>query len=179
MNESIPIEVSVKLEARDYWRYYFGHIFGFERVIWNLFTAVLFSLFLLFSTFDDKIFSRYGWRFIFTGVIFYFALLGLNLVSSASRSQKAGETEALYVFSNSGISIKTSSFESQIFWTYVRRVKETREYFKISLRGGHTPFVPKRFFKDPEDVVKLKELFFEKTGQEAYLKKTNKKLGLK
>lgn len=179
---SVPtsIEITAKLESRDFWRYYFGYFFSFESIIWNALISVVFTLLLLFLMFDDKLFLRFGWRFIFVGLIFFVILLGFyNTIVHVRTAQKLARSEAAYSFAEDGVTAKTSAFESKLQWSYLTRIKETNNYFCIFLRGGNYYYIPKRFFRDPEDIIRLRELFNRKVGKEVYLKSSGRKLGLK
>jgi hypothetical protein len=113
-------------------------------------------------------------------VIFYVGFLGLvEAIYSLWYTKKLKIENFTYTFSNETVETISSLFQSKASWAYFYRVKETGNAFKLFRRDGRTVFVPKRSFQTPEDVVKLKTLVREKFGQEAYLKKTVQKLGLK
>jgi hypothetical protein len=180
MDESISIEVSVRMQTSDYWRHYLASSFSFSRIAFGSLLSLTFSWLLLYSTFNSDIINRYGWRFLVVGLIFYVGFLGLaEAAYSLWYTKKLKIKNFTYTFSNETVETISSLFQSKASWAYFYRVKETGNAFKLFRRDGRTIFVPKRSFDKSEDILKLKTLLREKFGQEAYLKKSVQKLGLK
>jgi hypothetical protein len=63
-------------------------------------------------------------------------------------------------------------------WKNFYRVKETGKYFVLFVKSGEQHFLPKRFFQN-EELANFKNFIRAKFGEEAYLKRSKEKLGLK
>ena len=98
---------------------------------------------------------------------------------SVQNSKSISLGKCKYIFSDEKVKITTKYFATYIDWTYFQLAKETSNYFVLFMKDGHRNLIPKRAFENYEQISNFKNLLREKLGDEAYLKKTKEKLGLK
>lgn len=173
------IEIEGLFESRDYWRislaYYcnYGTIFisscGF--VLYGLFITVLFlkGNFLIWHVADVVLTSG------LFAIIFGF-LLSYSSVKAA-KGLKEGKYK--FIFSNEELEMVGQLFTSHLSWKWFVKIRETKNYFIFVAINDQKTLLPKRFFRDYEQLSEFKNLIRSKLGEKAYLKKSKERLGLK
>ncbi len=165
------INATVRMDFWYYWTFFLGYFFSFNNIIWALMISVVFSMLLIFVT-NEKVFELFGLRMLAAGVVFYTVILQIFfLFYSVYANWKQGTEEIEYSFADDGVRYKAKNFESKLNWSYLLRVRETGSSFKITPRLGNSILIPKLAFNSLENILELRELFREKLGTEAYLKR--------
>jgi hypothetical protein len=172
------IEIDVLYLTKDYWLIYLKYYLGFNSI---------FNYFLGFAIFGLLI------SFLFLGSINFLQLIDLFVAASlfvclfgivmsyfaVENAKSLDEGEHKYIFSNEKVEIIAKSFSSQMDWTYFLGVKETGSYFILSMKSGQFNLIPKRYFRDYEQIIDFKNLLQSKLGERSSFKKSTEKLGLK
>lgn len=78
-----------------------------------------------------------------------------------------------YIVSDENIQTITDEFTSSIKWKHFTNIKETKNYFFLSLKNGQKMILPKRDFSNFEQLQEFKDLLETKIGNEAILIKKN------
>lgn len=173
------IEIEVLYESKDYWRSYLSYYLSFHNIF------VFFLSFAIYGMFIAFLFLRKYVEFphlvdVALFAFFFAIFFGLVLsYISVGYAKRLDEGKCRFVFSDENVKINTKSGTIQLDWTHFVNVKERGKYFVFSLKNGQTTLLPKRFFRDYEQVAEFKNLLRSKLGEEAYFKKSKEKLGLR
>jgi hypothetical protein len=179
MYNDSPIEIEIKQETKDFWRFYLAYYLSFDRMF---FFFLGFAVFGFFSTFlvlgkniellqlVDILVSAFLFTCLFGVIMSYFSVEGAKKLSLG---------KCKYVFSGESVELITKYFSSWIDWSYFQFVKENGDYFVLFMKDGNRTLIPKRFFQDYEQISDFKNLLRSKFGEKAQLRKPKEKLGLK
>ena len=179
MNEKETIELSVDLKHREVWLFYFGYYFNFSFLLSLFIYLSIFGLILLLVFLGNNFeFVKFIQLFAIT-VLFSFLLIFVLIYSSVIKAETTNTKAAKHIFSNQEVKIIADNFTTQINWSYFIRAKETKSYFFLNMNDGQKIMIPKRDFTDYEQLSEFKSLLSTKLGNEVYLKKSNRNLGLK
>jgi hypothetical protein len=172
------IEIEILYESKDFWRSYLASYFDFSSIFYSFFSFFAFGFFITLyflgkqfelPDFVNVVLFSFQFTLLFGLVMSYFS------VKNAQR-YSAGKCE--YIFSGEKVKIVAKSFCTETDWSWFYRARETGNYFFLYTRSNQTHLLPKRFF-DAEQIDDFKNLLRSKFGDEAYLKKSREKLGLK
>ena len=160
-----PIVIDANLEFSDYFRPLFRVFF---RRLWYFFIVlVLYSLFSLRELLYGRLNS--GNLFSLMPVVLLFVLVW-SIFSTAKKFSKAAQGTSRYVFSENEIDINTSNSASQIKWSFFEKVEETKKDFLLFQNKTRFHPIPKRYFKDREQMNEFKEIVRAQLGEKAQLK---------
>ena len=173
------IELDVSLKAKDFWRYYLSYYFSFNSIFYFYLSFTIFGFCVVFLLFGRYFEFRH---FVQVGVAAALFLCLYNFVMShfsVENAKRMSDKNCKYIFSDEKVEIVTKSFKSQTDWSYILSVKETANYFILPMKDGQSHLIPKRFFRDYEQIAGFKNLLRAKFGEKAALKKSKENLGLK
>lgn len=173
------IEIEVLWESKDVWRQHLNLYFSYDSIIVFFLTFAIYGIFLAFLVLNgnanflnlmDVVWSAFLFVILFGLIMSYF---------SAKNAKKTKQEKYKFIFSSEKVEINGDSSCTQFNWTHVRQVKENRKYFILFLKSEQRSFLPKRFFRDYEQLEDFKNLLRLKLGEKVYLKKSKETLGLK
>ena len=173
------IEIDVLLETKDYWRCYLSYYFSSGSLFYLYLGFTIFgycvAFLLLGANLPIQIFAEIAVDSALFLVLFNFAMMYFSVKNAKALS----DGKCKYIFSDEEVEIVAKSFRSRINWSYTSHVKETANYFMLSMKGGEKHLIPKRFFRDGEQMADFKNILQMKFGEKAALKKSKENLGLK
>ncbi len=176
MSEKHPIEITVHLSEADFWRVSFASRikrFFFVTAIY-LPIALVIIYFVAFGAGADP-FSGKGWSpliafFIICAIPFVFLpSVYFSLRKLAKKLANAAE-ETHFAFSENEIEAKSLSRSSKLTWKNCEKIQETKEDFIFYLTSYTFLPIPKRFFKNSEQLNEFKELVRTQLGEKAKLR---------
>ena len=91
------------------------------------------------------------------------------LIFRAAKAMRKSNKPTRVIFSEQSIVTNQELGESKLAWEIYRKIYETDKYFIFFLIGKAFWGIPKRFFKDQDDIEALKELINRKLGDKAKL----------
>jgi hypothetical protein len=62
------------------------------------------------------------------------------------------------LFTAEGISSEGTGISSRVAWNFVRKIRETKSLFVVHYSASAGLIVPKRFFRDPEEMERWRQL---------------------
>ena len=176
MNERKPIEIDVELNEGDFWRVSFaGRVKRFLLItLIYLPIALLIMYFVAFGAganpFSEKNWSIIIVLFIICAIPFVFLpAVYFSLRKLAAKLAKASE-KTHFTFSENEIETNSISRSSKLTWDNYEKILETNEDYVGYLKNYTFHTIPKRFFKNEEQILAFKELVREKLGEKAKLK---------
>jgi hypothetical protein len=178
MNNNNTIEIEVNLETNDFWRYYLSQYFSFSNILFTFLGYTIFGWSIAFLFLRGKLDFLHLIDVIIAAVFFTFLVSFILTYLGVSRAGKIGERKCKYIITNEKVEINAESFRGIFGWQYFNQAKETGKYFVLYMEDGQQLIVPKKFFQE-EDLIDFKNLVRTKFGEEAYLKKSKGKLGLR
>ena len=173
------IELDVSLETKDFWRYYLGYYFSFSSVFYFYLSFTIFGFCIAFLLYGKYLEFQH---FVQVGMAAALFVCLFNFVMSyfsVENAKRLDSGKCKYIFSDEKTEISTEFFKSQTDWRYISSVKETTNYFVLPMKDGQSHLIPKRFFRDYEQIASFKNLLRVKFGDKAALKKSKENLGLK
>jgi hypothetical protein len=174
MSRETRIELDVRLESRDFVRANYWFVFRKVRfaLLLIFFGGVVYPLLLIYHV-QAKGPSDNYW-----GLLIPAGLLLLVLVSTyfgARRqmaSNKSLQQTLHYTFSRDGIDAVAPLSSGHNDWSHVREAFETRNNFLLFISRNLMFVIPKRCFKDSEQIAAFKSLLVEQLSSKAKLKRT-------
>lgn len=173
------IELEVLLSTGDLWRSYLDDYFSFNSVLIYFIAFAVYGFFLTFLFVRNEADIFHLADVVFSSGLFVI-LFGLTMTYlSVKKAQRLHWMQYKIAYSKEKVEIVTPSFTSSLEWNWFVQIKETRNYFTFSLTGGQTTLLPKRCFRDSEQLAGFKNLIGSKLGEKVLLKKSKEHLGLK
>ena len=173
MAQSEVVELDVRLEARDYLRANYALLFR-ETLgpVLIIFTALLLGLYGLSWSASSEV-SQW-WALVLPGVVLFLSinvLIGMRLSFSSNKALR----EAMhYSFSDAGITASSASCNSYMDWDNIRRALETRHDFLLFVSRNQTYLIPKRAFRDDQQIASFKSLMRSCLSSRAKLRRGSK-----
>lgn len=173
------IEIEGLYEAKDLWRSALNHYFSLSSLYFSFWSLVLYGFFLTFLFLKGNSGVSHFVDVVLSSIVFVivYGLVMTYLSFARTRELKWGKYK--FIISNEKVEISTQSFASQINWDFFVRINETKHYFVLLSKIGQKTLLPKRFFRDSEQLAEFKNLIHSKMGEKVYLKKSKENLGLK
>ncbi|MGC2235035.1 MAG: YcxB family protein [Pyrinomonadaceae bacterium] len=173
------IEIEGFYEAKDFWRSALNYYFSLSSLYFSFWSLILYGLFLTFLFLKGNAGVSHFVNVILSSIAFVilYGLVMAYLAFGKTRELKWGKYK--FIISNEKVEISTQSFASQINWDFFVRINETKHYFVLLSKAGQKTLLPKRFFRDSEQLAEFKNLIRSKLGEKVYLKKSKENLGLK
>jgi len=173
------IELEVTLETKDYWRYYLSLFFSAGNLFYFYLGFTVFGYCVAFLLSDGDLPIQMFLEIAADAALFL-VLFNLAMVYfSVANAEKVNNQNCKYIFTEDNVEVVAKFFKSQTNWNYITGVKETANCFFLPMKSGDKHFIPKRFFRDDEQMTDFKNLLREKLGEKALLKKSKENLGLK
>lgn len=176
MSEKKPIEVDIKLIEPDFWRVSFASRIKRFLLVTAIYlpVAILIIYFAAFGAGANP-FSENNWSVLivlFIIVIIPFVFLPsayFSLRKLARKLAKASE-DTHFIFSENGIETTSSSRSSKSSWGNYEKIQETKEDFVCYLSNFTFYPIPKRCFKNEQQINEFQEIVRENLGSKAILK---------
>jgi hypothetical protein len=178
MNDG-KIEVEGLYEAKDFWRSSLNYYFSLSFVFYFFWALVIFGFFITFLFLRGNAGVSHFVDVVLSSIVF---VILYGLVMSYLSFGKAGELNQgkyKFIISNEKVEISAQSFATSLNWDWFVQIKETKHYFILSSKIGQKTLLPKRFFRDFEQLAEFKNLIRSKLGEKVHLKKSKENLGLK
>jgi len=173
------IELEVTLETKDYWRYYLSLYFSAGSFFYFYLGFTVFGYCVAFLLSDGdlpiQMFVEIAADAALFLVLFNFAMVYFSVANAETLHNK----NCKYIFTDETVEVTTKFFKTQVNWSYITGVRETANYFFLPMKSGEKHFIPKRFFRDDEQLAEFRNLLREKFGEKTALKKSKENLGLK
>ncbi len=171
-----PIELTIELNERDFWRVSFaGRIKRFLLV--NLIYLPIALLMLYFVAFGAGAnpFSEQNWSFLFVffviiAIPFVFLILGQHSLRKLAKKLAKASEKTHFTFSENEIEANSPLRSSKLSWENYEKMQETNEDFVGYLKNYTFHIIPKNFFKGEEQIIEFRELVRAKLGDKAELK---------
>jgi hypothetical protein len=177
--EDGKIEIEGLYESRDFWRSSLNHYFSLSAVYYSFWWFVFYGVFITFLFLRGDAGIGHFVDIILTSFVFVF-LVGLAMAYfSFTHAMRLKWGKHKFTFSNERIEIICDSYTSFIKWDYFTQIRELKSYFVLYSQISQKTLVPKRFFRDSEQLAGFKNLVRDKLGEKALLKKSKERLGLK
>ena len=137
----------------------------------NLFVIVFIILALLIFNGNYSNSKLYGF-IIFLMFCYLVAIPGYSYHSLERHYTKIKDSmkNIRYTFSSDGIESSNGKSFSHIVWDSVDRVEESKKIFKIITKGKAICLLPKRYFNNNEEIIRLRNLLIEKLKNRAEVK---------
>ncbi|MEO6589195.1 MAG: YcxB family protein, partial [Pyrinomonadaceae bacterium] len=163
IHKETKIELDVKLEHLDFWRYYVDAYLNIGTLFYIFFGLGLFG-FTLLSGFLESSFNL-NLLVKFTILSFCFSILFTLLLICVFAEQSAEfSDDAKYIISNKKFEIITEEFRLEIEWNYFNKIRETKSYFFLDAKNRQKIMIPKTDFADDEQIQDFKNLLYTKFG---------------
>jgi hypothetical protein len=172
MNEGKVIEVNFETNVGDWRRVLFWY--RWKRlavefiIVLVLGVPVLYFLGINIFDFENNAFAAL-WFFATVFGLFILSLY-FGIIRQAESLKRIAEP-AKALFSDKGLKTMTDTSSSEKNWERFSNIFETREDFIFFLIENFFFTIPKRFITDEKQITELKQLFREKLGDKAKLKK--------
>ena len=167
-NETLSVEVDLKesdLQRANFW---FGLQRGSNRLM--LVVMPIAGLMLLwriqFSTIFQQPLAATGVVVLLGFPIFYLAMIWLN-TKRGFGNLKNFQTRVEYSFSRNGYTIRDKKSSAEIDWDTILHAAESKSSFHLFFHRSLFHTVPKRCFKQPNDIARLRELLKQTLGTKA------------
>ncbi len=162
MSTQTPIAVQGTLSIGDLARYQYYHL---HRRVWP-FSLVLALVEVLaiplvyYSSYDARSFIVNSSLFVLCFVVWL--CLMLLLPKTAARRQFASQSllseAGSYVFTSDEIEYSGKSARSQMLWSVIREIRETKSLFLLYHAHNLAMILPKRFFLDAQQMAAWRSL---------------------
>lgn len=160
------VQVSTQLTRKDFINFNFNHFFSnvLIRILLAIFGFVaLMSLFgfMMIVLTDYSSVSPFEQLLPVIIILAIFGFICWSVYYQSNRNYASTSTvhePIVYTFSDSGIHIKGKSFESDLHWNIIHKVKETKKFFLFYQNNLAANIVPKTTFSSKEQVRALREL---------------------
>ena len=173
------IEIEVLLSTTDLWRSYLNDYFSFNSVFIYFMAFAVYGFFLIFLFVRGEANIFHLADVVFTSGLFVI-LFGLTMTYlSVKKAQKFPWMQYKIAYSKEKVEVVTPQFTNFVEWEWFVQIKENRNYFTFSLMDGQTTLLPKRCFRDSEQLAGFKNLISLKLGEKVLLQKSKEHLGLK
>lgn len=160
------VQVNTQLTRQDFLKFNFSHFFSniLIRILLGIFGFVAFmSLFgfimIVLTDYENaSLFEQLMPVLIISAI---FGLICWSVYAQSNRNYASTNTvhEPIdYTFSETGIHIKGKSFESDLNWNVIHKVKETKQLFLFYQNNLAANLVPKSAFASKEQISALREL---------------------
>lgn len=165
-----PLTVEVDLRESDLQRanFWFGLKSWPNRL--SLVVMPIAGLLLLwrfqFSTIFQQPLAATGVVVLLGFPIFYVASIWLRTRSGYGNLQRF-QTKIEYSFSPNGYSVRDMKSSADIDWDTILRAAESKHSFHLFFHSSAFHTIPKRCFKQPNDIARLRTLLKEKLGTKA------------
>ncbi|MDO6391882.1 YcxB family protein [Pontibacter sp. BT731] len=160
------VQVDTQLSQQDFLKFNFSHFFSklFVKVFFAFsgFVALMsllgFFLILLTDYEQSRPFEQLMPMFIMS------ALMGLVCWSVYAQSNRVYKTTnavhepIAYTFSDAGVHLKGKTFESELNWSGLYKIVETKAYFVFYQNNVAANLVPKKSFDSKEQVLAIRTL---------------------
>jgi len=168
------VEVDVRLTLQDYllasYLVLFRRLWWFLMILMLSYPAVYFTApagSLRLTTDPGSL------RIFFPAALLIFVLIGTFLAARRNLKRHAAlQGEIRYSFSRDGISAAGSVSSGQTGWKGVGDAFETKRSFLIFISKNVLYVIPKRCFREGEDVIRLRRLLAEMLGRKARVRKS-------
>lgn len=166
------ITLDVQLEFRDYLRMSYWVIFHKHKLLLLIIFigAIVYPLILVQHISQDTPVDYRAGYFIPWALL---ALLFGGTYFSARKqfaSNKSLHEKIRYVFSESGIDVTAAASSGHTAWTHIYEARETGSNFLLYLSKNIMYIVPKRCFRDAEQIASFKQLVRSQLAAQAKLK---------
>ncbi|MFD2245248.1 YcxB family protein [Pontibacter ruber] len=160
------VQVNTQLTRQDFLRFNFSHFFSnlFIKILLGIFGFVafmsLFGFIMIILTDNDNA-SPFEQLMPVLIILAIFGLICGSVYSQSNRNYTSTSTvhePIVYTFSDTGMHIKGKSFESDLNWNIIHKVKETKELFLFYQNNMAANLVPKSAFTSQEQISALREL---------------------
>ncbi len=176
MNTRNPIEIDIELTEADFWRVSFASRIKRFLLVTAIYLPVmmLITYFTAFGTGANPFYEK-NWLilialFIICAVPVAFLPASYSSLRKLSRKLAAATEKTHFTFSENETETKSSLRSSKLSWENYEKIQETEEDFICHLNNYSFHTVPKRFFKDDQQINEFRDLVREKLGDRAKLK---------
>jgi hypothetical protein len=170
MSETINIDI--KYSRKDTWFACLQQYFNRSSLFYSFFGFFVFANVLTLLFYD---FQKVGIIFLMACSL-AFSIIWLLVLTYLS--SQVGKKDFSYVFADEHLEYFNSDFNSKIKWSYFLSVKESFQLLNLVMQNGQTISIPISEI-ETENLVKIKQLIKEKLGDNAKLKGSKNKLGLR
>lgn len=173
------VQVNSQLSQQDFLKFNFSHFFGklFVRIFFGVFGIIALMSLLSFILISLTSYEQANPVEQLMPVFIISAILGLTCWSVYSQSKRVYTTTnavhepIAYTFSNAGVHVKGKSFESELSWSNMYKIVETKEYFVFYQNNVVANLVPKKSFDSKEQIHALRSLIASQPNLKQKLKK--------
>jgi hypothetical protein len=171
MTESnLPIVVEIDLKESDLQRanFWFSLTSWSNRVMLIFMPIVGLLLFwrVDFSTIFETPLAAIGSVVLLGFPILYYTTLWLQ-AKRGFRNLQTFQTKVCYSFSSEGYKVNDLKTSADVSWDAILRAAESKHSFNLFFHRSHFHTIPKRCFKHPEDIVRLRALLKQTLGARA------------
>lgn len=160
------VQVDTQLSQRDFLKFNFSHFFSrlFVRVAFAFFGFVALMSLLGFFLILLTNYEQANPIEQLMPVFIMSAIMGLACWSVYAQSKRVYTTTntvhepIAYTFSSAGVHLKGKSFESELNWSGLYKIVETKAYFVFYQNNIVANLVPKKSFDSKEQVLGLRTL---------------------
>jgi hypothetical protein len=160
MNPETEIEIEVLLELRDYLRANYWFLFRRFKLILAVFSipCIVFPLLLITGIRSHSSGERW-WGYLIPWAVVLILFVGTYFNTRKQMASNKGLSERVrYLFSVRGIDLTAASFSGSTAWQNVYEANETGTNFLIFLSKSSMYIVPKRCFRDVDQMNAFKRL---------------------
>jgi hypothetical protein len=147
----MEIIITSRLIFKDYLKFNFSHITSQPIFIYLFLVVIIPNALYGIADFSHSLLNTT------LGTIFLFLFLLLPFITYISskshfNSNKRLTENIVYIINEDTISIKGESFNSMLTWNKVYKTRETKNAFLVYESNLSALIIPKRFFKNEEDI---------------------------
>ena len=157
MQNEETIELNGRLELGDY--FYASFWYSFNKLFVKLLVglAILMLLLFVYTLAQNPSSVPFGLLVLPFLVLVMILSIYLNARKGMS-SNKSLQENIHYIFSNNGIGSVAQSSSGHTSWSNVLKAYETKQSFLLFISHNQFYPIPKRFFRDSEQIAKFKEM---------------------
>jgi hypothetical protein len=175
MENERKIEIEIDVKAEDYRRVLFWYFWKRILLVGLLYLIVIPAMLWLVafgagaSPFEIQnrqiliVFVFFGLLPILIIFSFYYSIW-----KQAKKIEQISET-SVFIFNENGLETKSASTSSQMVWERFAKIYETKTDFIFFPQESVFYTIPKRYFKDQDEIGNLRELVREKINTKAKL----------
>jgi YcxB-like protein len=169
MSHHAEIEIDVLLEFRDYLRANYWYLLHRYRLlfVFLFIGGIVYPLLIITGRRSDLLGDNSWAYFIPWVMILLLFVTNYFAAKKHMRSNKPLSEKIHYVFSEQGFNTAASSFSGSTTWQNVFEARETGTNFLIFISNSIMYIVPKRCFRDVEQIQAFKQLVQAQLGPKA------------